>query len=88
LSSCTKALADLGNSVDLPALLQLADSDLPAPLRSGALDAVAKICKRTNAGALERGLRKDLDATLKAAQTSTEAGIQSAARRAREACPH
>lgn len=88
LSSCTKALADLGNSVDLPALLQLADSDLPVPLRSGALDAVAKICKRTNAGALERGLRKDLDATLKAAQTSTEAGIQSAARRALEACPH
>ena len=88
LSSCTKALADLGNSVDLPPLLQLADSDLPAPLRSGALDAVAKICKRTTPGAVERGLRKDLDATLKAAQKSTETGMQSAARRALEACPH
>lgn len=87
LSTCTKALADLGSSIDLPPLLQLADSDLPAPLRSGALDAVAKICKRTSPGALDRGLRKDLEPTLKTAQKSTEPGIQNAARRALEACP-
>jgi hypothetical protein len=84
LGQCVRSIGEAGDFTDVPVLLQVIDSEIPAPLRQGALHAMAGICARS--GALPPPLRKRVNSTLKAALKDSEKLVQSAAQRATAAC--
>lgn len=86
--SCARAVGELGDARDLPALMQTAAataSEVPPPIRQSALEAIGKICSR--GPLLSPALRKDLAATFQSAAKDPEARVQAAAQRAQSRCP-
>lgn len=85
--SCARAVGELGDARDLPALIQTAGataSEVPPPIRQSALEAIGKICSR--GPSLSQALRKDLASAFQSAGKDPESRVQSAAQRAAVRC--
>ena len=85
--SCARAVGELGDARDLEVLLQTstaAQSEVRAPIRQSALEAIAKICSRTPA--LAPALHKELTSALAKAAKDPEPRLQAAAQRAQAHC--
>lgn len=83
LSQCMRGLGDAGDGSDLPGLVDVAASDIPAPLRTVALRSITAICGR---GPVPPGAKKGLPALWKAAQGDADGKLQAEARRAQAMC--
>lgn len=83
LSACMRGLGDAGDGSDLPGLVDVAASDIPAPLRTVALRSITAICGR---GPVPPSTKKGLVALWKTAQGDADGKLQAEAKRAQAMC--
>lgn len=84
LTQCLRGIGEAGDASDISALMDVAGSEVPSPLRQGALQSIGSICGR--GPALSPALRKSLGALLKGAAADPDKQLQRTAQRVAATC--
>ncbi len=84
IAQCVHGLGEAGDERDLPALLEVAGSEVPAALRQGALKSLGAICQR--GPKWTASLQKNVMALLKTAAADADAKVSATAQKAQTLC--
>lgn len=84
LGQCLRGLGEFGDSSDVPALLEVVASEIPAALRQGAVRSMAAICAR-NVG-FTKALRKQVLGLLKSSAKDGDTKLRTEAMKAEAVC--